>query len=159
MKDKIQFRTGATYDTSKCNQIKRPMDKTQLKPFDIKKALAGDPVVTQSGIKVIQIAHFPESNYGTGEIAVLLEGEDRIRTYKPDGDFSGVGHLMPYTLFMAPKVRTVWVNLHHNGTSLPENLVGFSSTYNGYDTEDEADSCAKGSRLGNRAYPIEITEE
>lgn len=129
------------------------MDKSKLKPFNLERALAGDPVVTTLGIRVIQLSYFPKSNYETGELAVLLEREDRVRSYKPNGDYSGLGNLTNYTLFMAPKTREVWVNLYTGGAFVHGEFYGYVS-------EEEANRCDMnpGARLGGCAHKITIPE-
>jgi hypothetical protein len=112
------------------------------KPFDLERALAGDPVVTRDGKPVTQLTHFKDvANWRDSLCGVV---DRSICSWQENGRYCPSA---PYSkdLFMAPKKRTVWVNLYGDG-------FGFL-----YDTEAEADKASKdGDRIGNRAYPVEI---
>lgn len=56
--------------------------KTQ--PFDLQKALAGHPVVTRDGRKVIRIAHFPEASLYP--VAALIDKQDGPLTFTESGN-------------------------------------------------------------------------
>lgn len=99
-----------------------------MKPFNLERALAGDPVVTRDGRKVTQIFYFSK----TDEVYNLFVGFDKkITGYKPDGKYYLDGTESPKDLFMAPVEKTVWFNYYrpfrdHISTSGP------------YDTEEGA---------------------
>lgn len=57
----------------------------KVKPFDLHKALAGHPVVTRNGRKIIRIAHFPEATMYP--VSALIDGEDRAFTFTESGKY------------------------------------------------------------------------
>ena len=102
-----------------------------MKPFDLEAAKRGDPIINKYGFE----CYFIGVNKN-GYVVCEIEG----------------GHLIHYhdtDLFMAPKKRTVWVNLWHSGH------------YDARDTEAAADDMAYttfGERVGGKAYLVEIEE-
>lgn len=121
-----------------------------MKPFDLKAALAGEPVVTRNGCEVSQLIHFQLENnsapvrFVCKDVILACSDKGRYNVY------SEVEHF--YDLFMAPKKRTVWINLF---SCLPD-AGRFNGRY--YESEQAADYASHGMRIGNRAYPIEIEE-
>lgn len=81
-----------------------------MKPFDLEKALAGEPVVTRSGLAVTEIQFFQDVSNGQGLIAVA---GGVLRRYNAEGVhyYSPVGE-DPHDLFMAPVKKQGWVNLY-----------------------------------------------
>lgn len=84
--------------------------ETKLIPFDLKKALAGDPVVTRSGEQVTQITLFDVENEHDEQIACVVGG--RLAIYHKDGKMDP-GIDSRYDLFMKPKTRII------NGFEVP----------------------------------------
>jgi len=123
-----------------------------MKPFDLERALAGDPVVTRGGKEVQQIVHLHACNRVFNVFAVV-NGE--TYTFNIEGKYSA-GHVFKsicplgsdMDLFMAPKKRTVWVNLYPKG----------GGTFYYYNDEQAADRMAGYDRIGGKAYPVEIEE-
>jgi len=122
-----------------------------MKPFDLEAAKRGDPIVCRDGTPVKFIAHVPDAYNGPkvvamrdkGVIYIWHESGEFVKDEKTDSD-----------LVMAPKKRTVWVNLY-----------GSSSIARYFSTEYEADQypswtdCISNiNRIGNRAYPVEVEE-
>ena len=81
-----------------------------MKPFDLEKALAGEPVVTKQGDKVIQLHYF--SNLGS-EFKVIAHREHSFTfdTYKINGMYSDV--ISELDLMMEEPEQ--WVNVYHSG--------------------------------------------
>lgn len=82
-----------------------------MKPFDLKAAKRGETIVTRDGREAQFIAHVPEArpSYST---VVLIDGE--TFSIWDSGYYYWEGtRESPNDLFMAPKKRTVWVNLYH----------------------------------------------
>jgi hypothetical protein len=118
------------------------------KPFDLQKALAGEQVVTRLGKKVSQLTRFTGvSSFHYPLIGVTEEG--RYLYCKEDGRQSDNSNSI-IDLFMAPKKKTVWVNMW--------SLYGrISVSPNPYESEEEAlkkEVCTKDHYIGT--YPIEI---
>lgn len=83
--------------------------KTNLKQFDLEKALSGDPVVTRDGLEVTQVTLF-ECEGQLPVMAVIageLEGFTKTGEYFPTGEASG------FDLFMKPKTHNI------NGFEVP----------------------------------------
>ena len=124
------------------------MTDTKLKPFDLTAALAGAPVVTRDGRKVLQIAHFPMAAK-LFAIVVVVEDNDFPTTLDANGKYM---HDLDreVDLFMAPVKRTVWVTMYrHDCREIYSGVVG--------NTKEETMrfSSAK-NHIGT--YPLEIEE-
>lgn len=101
-----------------------------MKPFDLKKALAGDPVVLSNGKKVTAIAHFPNAH---NKYRVVAEIEGILRTFTEEGQEIDQYH-STNVLCMAPIQKEVWINLYSNEYS----VTGVRSGGATYRTEAEA---------------------
>ena len=86
-----------------------------MKPFDLKRALAGDPVVTRDGRKIEFVAHDPKAGAGF-RILARREGESCASSFYTDGKHTD-GIELPYDLFMAPTKREAWVNVYPMGST------------------------------------------
>lgn len=119
-----------------------------MKPFDLAAALAGAPVVTRDGRKVLQLAHFPEASPDIG-LVILFEGSSTLNTRREDGTrFNGNDSSMD--LFMAPVKQTVWVNMYRD----------LNGTFFSVAVGDSKESAAAKSDLDDYigTYPVEIEE-
>jgi hypothetical protein len=81
-----------------------------MKPFNLEKALAGYPLVTRSGLKVDQIAYFP--NATLSKIIALIDGI--LYPYNIDGTkipdlFDD--HLGSYDLLMPLKTKKLYIGI------------------------------------------------
>jgi hypothetical protein len=81
-----------------------------MKPFDLQKALAGEPVVTKQGDKIIQLHYFP--NLGS-EFKVIVHKEHSflVDTYKIDGSYGDKESELD--LIMSEPEQ--WVNVYWSG--------------------------------------------
>lgn len=113
------------------------------KPFDLERASAGDPVVTREGRPVTQLVKF-DADCDICTVYGVVVG--RVESWSVDGRYSVTGGESQYDIFMAPKKRTVWVNLYPGRRSL------------WYDSKEEADRRHASDRIGNRAWPVEIED-
>lgn len=97
-----------------------------MKPFNLEKALAGDPVVTRDGRKVTEIVHFKTLNNPQNIIAVL---NGRLFPFYENGQY--IAQDTEFDLFMAPKIvkKSGWLNVY------PNNAVG----YKVHPTKESAD--------------------
>jgi hypothetical protein len=109
------------------------------KPFNLERALAGDPVVMMDGRPVI-FTRFDIC--GRRALHGVVEGH--LISWFKDGRYYASGESR-YDLFMATKKRTVWVNL-------------YKKSARHFKSQKIADENVTGPRLGNRAYPVEIEE-
>jgi hypothetical protein len=77
-----------------------------LKPFNLKRALAGDPVVTRGGKKVLEIYCFKTKQ---PEQPILVDiGDEYIRHYSLNGAYYHNGPIDKDDLFMAPIEKEYW---------------------------------------------------
>ena len=80
-----------------------------MKPFDLEKALAGEPVVTKNGRKVTQLHYFP--NLGSDfKVIAHLEHSFNFDTFKINGMYSD--RYSEIDLMMAEPER--WVNVYYS---------------------------------------------
>ena len=114
-----------------------------MKPFDLKAAKEGAPIVTRDGTPAKYIAHVPEARRSS---QVLCLVRDTVFAYAPNGDYDSLRGESMLDLYMASTKRTVWVNLYSNGTSFF------------YNNPVSADAASSSFRIGNKAWPLEIDE-
>jgi len=94
-----------------------------MKPFNLEKALAGEPVVTRNGEPVSEV-HYFETVTRQYKVFAVVTGE--VQSYTESGRYTlRVEHA--FDLFMAPVKRVGWVNIYSDRSCL---LI--------YDSEDEA---------------------
>lgn len=92
-----------------CN-ICRP-DEEKLKPFNLERAIAGDPVVTREGRKVLEIYYFKKIKHSQPVVCVLEDMED-CRFYTTDGLYSLCGdYVESLNLFMAPVKKKYYMGI------------------------------------------------
>jgi len=81
-----------------------------MKPFDLEKALAGEPVVSKEGRKVIQLHYFP--NLGSNfKVIAQLEHGFSFDTFTIHGKYSD-DESSQLDLIMAEPER--WVNVYYS---------------------------------------------
>lgn len=78
-----------------------------MNPFDLQKALAGDPVITRDGNPVTQITFFKDAMGDT--IAGVVDGY--VELWREDGRFYSMDS-SEKDLFMAPKTKEGWINIY-----------------------------------------------
>ncbi len=82
-----------------------------MKPFNLEKALAGEPVVTRCGHKVTDLKHYPEATQVAFCIAALVHGHTvEVETFKKSGAFTAGEN--GFDLFMAEP--EIWVNIYYS---------------------------------------------
>ena len=87
-----------------------------MKPFNLTQALAGRPVITRSGRKVLWIAHDPGAH---ADARVIGRIEDN--PYHTEWNEQGqcCGFTANLDLFMVAMKKKGWINLHVAPTGLP----------------------------------------
>ena len=85
-----------------------------MKPFNLEKALAGDPVVTRKGYKVTSLKHYPEADQDGFCISAIIHTQDEVEveTFKINGSFNFRTSENGYDLFMGESEK--WVNIYYN---------------------------------------------
>ena len=90
---------------------------TNLKPFNLKKALAGEKVVTKSGYPVVAIfcdkiiIEKKDIEYCRPVIFIYKTNE---KYYSMIATMSGHSENSHHDLFLLPTVKTYWVNVYKN---------------------------------------------
>lgn len=113
-------------------------DPAKLKPFDLERALAGEPVCTVEGIPVSQVTRFETLD----DFTLYGVVDDTVLPWRDDGTCGVSTH----DLRMAPKTRTVYVNFYEGGI-----------TDGWHENIGEALALA-GDNCIARAVPVEIEE-
>ena len=78
----------------------------QLKPFNLEQALAGAPVTTRDGTKVIRLIALPEAKPQSRLVAVLEDGE--TATFNEGGRYYSMRD-SSLDLFMAPTKKEGYI--------------------------------------------------
>ena len=115
-------------------------------PFNLEKAISGQPVITREGSIAKFIAYVPEAR-ANGQVLFLINGV--VFAHSSDGRYNPIAGESMLDLFMHEKPKTVvWINV----------FVGGAVT--SHDSEAEADRFASevwpSPRKGGCAYPLEI---
>lgn len=84
-----------------------------MKPFDIEKAKAGNPVITRGGHQARIICF--DRNHQQYQIVSLVSVGDReiINGVTESGRYDNNASEHVYDLFMAPAKRSGWINIYH----------------------------------------------
>ena len=120
-----------------------------MKPFDLEAAKRGEPIVNRDGAPVTFVAHVPEAVPASRVIVLCDNGV--IQTLYENGIFYSPTREDFRDIFMAPKKRTVWVNLYKEAYNPINSAFWYSS-------EKMADMATSDQRIGGRAWPLEIEE-
>jgi hypothetical protein len=105
-----------------------------MKPFNLKEALAGKPVVTRDG-RPVKIAGYNEEAYQYNKVAGWIK--DFVMSWTETGRFDSEEIQDEYDLFMAPTERKEWiVRVDHGGKI-------FNSVHGPYDRFDMAERFSK----------------
>lgn len=83
-----------------------------MKPFNLERALAGDPVVTRDGRPVNELTLF--KTLDDDPVVGVLNGT--LLKWASDGHFHDSSIVHEFDLFMAPIKRTVYVNFYQDGS-------------------------------------------
>jgi hypothetical protein len=89
---------------------------TTYKPFNLAAALAGEPLITRDGRKVTEFIEL-KTMQSECKYLYVLEGQE-IETVDRDGLYSFVGGQCEQDLFLAPTMKTYWVNVYKYGNIL-----------------------------------------
>lgn len=88
-----------------------------MKPFNLKEALAGKPVVTRAGDKIVRIVHLSESSSADHKIvAVTNLGVSRF--YCENGYYYVSSARSEHDMFMESKKVTKWANIYEDSYSV-----------------------------------------
>lgn len=85
-----------------------------MKPFDLERALAGDPVITRGGEEVDEI-FFSEKSGVHHPVLAHIKGHFGFKAFYKDGRHCGEQvREGKYDLFMAPKITRMWINIYRD---------------------------------------------
>ncbi len=124
-----------------------------MKPFNLERAIAGDPLVTRDGREVKEFHYFSHASATLEPVRAVVGGS--VYGYEPDGSYLSKGHVHCHDLFMASKSRTFYVNIYE------ERLASYKGNKSGaFDSEEEARSNAVNNSAGLLviASPVVIEE-
>lgn len=125
-----------------------------MKPFDLEKAIAGEKMVTRDGREVQEFAYFKTSRAPYEPIRSVIGG--CVFSHNIDGSYLGKGNEDCSDLFMAPKKRTVYVNIYDKaGESQVPGTRAFA-----FSNEEDARMNVNGNAWGLllAAHPVVIEE-
>ena len=81
-----------------------------MKAFNLEEALAGKPVITRDGKKVVEIIHLSSMRNERNVLAVF---ENDCMLYKHNGTcMLNLGDCHRSDLIMAPEKKSIWVNVY-----------------------------------------------
>jgi hypothetical protein len=80
-----------------------------MKPFNLEKALEGDPVITRDGRKVTDIHYFRIKDLDASVMVGIDNTE--LKSYDTNGKYYQNNDSY-YDLFMAPIIKTYWINIY-----------------------------------------------
>ncbi|WP_175969636.1 hypothetical protein [Burkholderia sp. BCC0322] len=121
-----------------------------MKPFDLEAAKRGEPIVTRDGRSVAFVAHDPNFSE-THRVITRVEGTTAPRCYFESGAYFKEGP-DDLDLFMAPRKRTVYVNIYDQANPLGKSQGNFAVWH---DNEAAARRHSDESAVAT-AVPVEI---
>ena len=113
-----------------------------MKPFSLEAAKRGEPIVCRDGTPAKFIAYVPEARPAYRVVVLvddLVAAKCADGRHWPDSDSNN-------DIFMAPKKRTVWLNLYSNEVARM------------HPTQRAADESGENNRIGGKAWPLEVEE-
>ena len=124
-----------------------------MKPFNLERALAGDPVVTRDGRDVVWLAYCEKAR--VYQLIVLVDGMASVMVFSPNGKYYETDDGSANDLFMKSVKRTVYVNVWGGSGQW-----GYMSTTRPFDSVDDAKESANLNPANYVAIaaPIEIEE-
>jgi len=144
------------------------MSNLKLTSFSISRAIAGDPVCTMDGRSVKILSYHPDAV--DAPVTAIIEGVTYPTIYRVDGrayypQFPDRVSNDSENIFMAPKIREVWVNLYPHRTIGGQSLCLFEEAmdeehanllHDAIVVATEGPVSKPISRLGNKAHKIII---
>ncbi len=129
-----------------------------MKPFDLEKALAGEPVITRDGKQIKEIIRF--NNITDNELpkiyALIDDGtnidNELVESFHDCGTWL-LGTDSDHDLFMAQKTKKLYINLYR----YPDGIT--VTDHHPYDTHDEALHFAENHRPEHFLKVIEVEIE
>lgn len=106
------------------------MTDKKLIPFDLKRALAGDKVVTREGQEVQQLFYFDKANEQQHRLIAVVG--DEWFAYPDNGSASRFAET-PVDLFMIPKTKFVFVGIEKLSTTSSIDGEKFYRTSDAYE--------------------------
>ena len=117
-----------------------------MKPFNLERALAGDPVITRNGKEVTVLYLFKQEHVKHPVLGVI---DEYAIHWSKEGYRSSSCSPNEWDLFMAPEKKSIWVNVYESADDGNLFLMTLLS-------KEEA---LMGKVVGNYIKTIEITNE
>jgi hypothetical protein len=126
-----------------------------MKPFDLEAAKRGEKLVTRDGREVTEFHHFGTVRNTAYSCCAVIDGKREI--FAVDG-MNFVDRLNDNDLFMAPKTRTVFVNVYNHPGMTDDPTKGHKAY--AFNSEQDARDNVNGNAWGLLAVaqPVEIEE-
>lgn len=123
-----------------------------MEPFNLEKALAGDPVVTRTGENVTQIHLFDAKDMQGAHACYPVYGilKGRVTSFTEKGTYN-IKEGNDFDLFMKPKVIEGWINIYEE--------QGILWTSVAHDSEEEAKEKILSIMSAKYIKTIKITNE
>ena len=118
-----------------------------MKPFNLKEALEGAPVVTRNGNEVTQLYKFDVLDLDAQELYAVID-DSQIESFYLNGQWREKGE-SGYDLFMAEVEKAQWINIW-------ETKNGYILTTN-HNREDQADLEIENELIHKHLKKIRIT--
>jgi hypothetical protein len=126
-----------------------------MKPFNLKEALAGKPVVTREGKKVLKIVDFSEYKNDKHPLVTVIENVPGKPTFTHTGNYLVADIADHRDLFMASTRKTGYINVYE-GDIYPYKTMSMSAFRTAaspsgkviYSTKEEADHGQLSNRIG-----------
>ena len=122
-----------------------------MRPFDLEKALAGEPVITREGLEVTELYLAKTATNNTRRLIAVTEGA--LRHYSEDGKWQFDKGDNPNDLFMAPVKRQAWTNVFQT----PSGAIFTSGGC--YDSNEKAEKAIMGAEHYVKTMLIHEWEE
>ncbi|MEX3630595.1 MAG: hypothetical protein VB138_15335 [Burkholderia sp.] len=124
-----------------------------MKPFDLAKAKAGEKLITRDGRSVSEFHHFETDSSPLNCCFIVGGGSYWVRE---DGLHSADSSAHPIDLFMAPKKRTVYVQIFNKATDTEEPCLRAVA----FEVKDDAENNVRATAWPVLvvAHPVEIEE-
>lgn len=124
----------------------------KLMPFDLERALAGDKLIYRNG-EPVTVFHYLKNRDITEKICMTVCMNGSLTVHYSNGRICE-DQEFPLDLFIAPKIKTYWINIYKNNSK-----VGLVAIGGMYENRDKAyDSRIKNDEIYIDTIRMEVEE-